>query len=158
MAESTLGFSAGQANPLGFDKLGSVFKGNSMTSKIPFFSISPPMLFGLFLLSNSILSYAPWSLEIKLWLGLFGLLLPAVLAILGAINSKQSGKPLDQREFLPVIPPWGWIIVAILAIAARLTQLTTLFVWPNFDESSYGFVAFQLPSVIPPPLFYHLSQ
>src|SRR5579872_473884 len=129
-----------------------------MIFKAPIVSISTPVCFGLFLLTNFALSYGPWGLETKLWLGLFGLLLPAVIALQGAKNSPRSEKFLDQREFLPAIPFWGWLLLASLALAARFTLLTTLFVWPNFDESSYGFDAFHLATDFSPRLFYGVSQ
>ena len=65
---------------------------------------------------------------------------------------------MDQSEFFTFIPLWLWILVAALALAARFSFLTGLFVWPNFDESAYGFEALQLADQGGPHFFYGVSQ
>lgn len=116
------------------------------------------LVFGLFLIANLLLSYAPLGLEARLCLGLFGLALPAAAAWRLGLFWESKAKPMEGKEFLPPIPPWGWGLVGLLAVAARFTQLTTLFVWPNFDESSYGFDAYQLADHVGPRFFYGVSQ
>ena len=121
-------------------------------------SYSPWACFFIFLAANTLLSYFPLSLETRLWIGLLGLFLPFLWAYLSPIPSARPNNFLDQREFLPSVPLGAWALVALLAVAARFTSLTSLFVWPNFDESSYGFDAYQLAGGVPPRFFYGVSQ
>ena len=118
----------------------------------------PWIYFFIFVVINALLSYGSISIEAKLWLGFFGLVLPFLGAGWGIISHPSKTMPSDQKEFLPPIPLWAWGLVGVLAVAARFTSLTTLFVWPNFDESSYGFDAFHLAAEGDPRLFYGVSQ
>ena len=114
------------------------------------------LLFLVLLLANSLLSYAPLSSGWRLGIFLVGLLLPLLWAwkerILGTTELKE------EIQRVPGIGPWAFLLLGILAVGARFGQLTTLFVWPNFDESSIGFDSFHLASGWPIRFFYGISQ
>ncbi len=119
---------------------------------------TPWLLFFVFLAANLGLSYLPFSLETKIWIGLGGLLVPAVLWLGTSRGEIQNEKTMKQLEFLPFIPAWIWILVAILAVSVRLAQLTTLSVWPHYDEGVYGYYALQLNEKWDWRLFYGDSR
>ncbi len=115
-------------------------------------------LFLVFLAANTVLSYFPFSLEAKLWIGLLGLLVPGVLWLGTGKAKSWEEKPKDQSEFLPPIPAWMWILIGILALVVRFSQLTTLSVWPHYDEGVYGYYALQLNEKWDWRLFYGDSR
>jgi tetratricopeptide (TPR) repeat protein len=100
----------------------------------------PWVYFFIFLAANILLSYFSISLELKLWIGLVGLVLPFGLA-LHQLPSKPNSKTLLQKDFLPPIPFWAWILLGAAAVFVRFYKLTTLSVWPHFDEGFWGYSA-----------------
>lgn len=101
--------------------------------------LSPWVLFFIFLAANLLLSYFPLSLEGKLWTGFLGLLLPFGWALTRPPQA-LSDDPL-RKEFLPSVPPWVWLLLGGAAAFVRFYRLTTLSVWPNYDDGLWGFFA-----------------
>lgn len=117
----------------------------------------PWIYFGIFLAANTLLSYFSFSLEAKLWIGLFGILLPFGFAFF-YLPSQSDSKDLLQKEFLPPVPFWVWIFLALGAVFLRFFQLTTLSVWPHYDEGVYGYYALNLDEHWTWRLFYGGSR
>jgi 4-amino-4-deoxy-L-arabinose transferase-like glycosyltransferase len=105
---------------------------------------SSKLCFFVFLIVNVILSYFSLPLETTLWVGFLGLALPLGLAFWEIQTDSFFSKPMSQSEFLPPIPIWAWIILCLLAVWIRFYKLTTLSVWPLYDEGMYGFYASHL--------------
>lgn len=136
----------------------------------------PWVLLVIFSTSNTLLSYFPLTIQVKLWIGTFGLLVPFLLACwerfkdkneISFDSSSQStassqsleaagypvSKPLND-EFLPAA--WlkgGWLFLA-LALFLRFWQLTTLSVWPLEDEGLFGYIAQRMMEGEPVHWFY----
>ncbi|HVZ80114.1 MAG TPA: glycosyltransferase family 39 protein [bacterium] len=112
-------------------------------------------LFLVLWMANGLLSYVPLSIGWKIGILLLGVLLPWLWAFRQRDLPVQA--PAGKKDgFQP-----GWIafaLLGLLAVAARFSGLTTLLVWPNFDESSYGFDAFRLASGEAPRFLYGVSQ
>ncbi len=106
-------------------------------------AFNPWIYFFIFLISNGLLSYFSLPLEMKFWVGLMGVILPLGLALASYRSESEPVKPLYSREFLPSIPPWVWAAVGLLAILVRFYKLTTLSVWPHFDEGYLNYFAFE---------------
>lgn len=104
-------------------------------------SLWPP--FFCFLVTNTLLSYFPLSWQAKLGMGLLGLLLPWVFAHPSG-RPGTDGKSFLSREFLPPIRPWAWGLLAAAVLFLRFYKLTTLSVWPLYDEGMYGYYAAEL--------------
>ncbi len=111
-----------------------------------------------FLTANTLLSYAPLSLESKLWVGLLGLILPAGIWLATREDGVPGEKPAFQLEFLKPPPLWFWILFAALVLAARFFQLTTFSRWPLFDEATSGIDALHLSEKWRFRMFYGDSQ
>src|SRR6185369_16886366 len=90
------------------------------------------IIFLIFVLTNSLLSYSSLGLQTKLWIGFLGLLLP-FLAALTAPPARDS-TPLHSREFLPPVPRWIWVLIGVTALGVRFYRLTTLSAWPTPDD------------------------
>ncbi len=121
--------------------------------KSRFFPVTSPwVFFGVFLCANTMLSYFPFSLEAKLWIGFFGILLPFLWALWRPLK-RQAG-PFFQKEFLPPLPAWVWALLGACVVFLRFYQLTTLSVWPHYDEGVYGYYALQLDKQWSWRLFY----
>lgn len=120
-----------------------------------FLSDRPWFFFCLFLITNTFLSYAPLSLEARLLGGSVGLFLPFLYAVK---NFNSYSHISDRNEFLPSIPFWFWLLIGIFAITARFAFLSSLFVWPNFDESSEAYYAIRLVQGDPLQFFYGNNQ
>jgi hypothetical protein len=105
--------------------------------------VTPGLYFFIFLPANILLSYFPFSPGVKVWIGLFGLLLPFGMALKTYVPS-SSKKPLYSEEFLPPIPFWFWALVGSAAVFVRFYKLTTLSAWPHYDEGIWGFFALKI--------------
>ena len=92
-----------------------------------------------FLCANSLLSYFEFPPAIRICIGLFGLLLPLGYALW--VEPPLEGNRIFQEEFLAPVPWWAWILLAAAAALERLYRLTTLSVWPNYDDGLWGFFA-----------------
>ncbi len=96
--------------------------------------------FIFFLVSNSLLSYYPLTFQTKIGIGLFGLALPFGLACF--LLSDKPTQFWEKFKFLP--SPWIGLGVFLLAIFLRFYRLTSLSVWPLYDEGMYGYYALEL--------------
>lgn len=133
-----------------------MFKSSSSAKLVlPF---NPWVYFSIFLISNFLLSYFSLPLQSKLWIGLLGLLLPAVLAFKTYSPAPPGRPPLNGIEFLPDIPLWLWVSMAALALFIRFFKLTELSHWPLYDEGFIGFFALDLAHKWDWRLFYGSSQ
>jgi hypothetical protein len=95
------------------------------------------------LISNILIAYFPFSIGLKVLIGLFGIFLPFVLAWV-THPAPVPQKPVYAIEFLPAIPLWGWFFLGGIALFPRLYRLTTLLAWPHFDEGQYGYYALMI--------------
>lgn len=107
-------------------------------------SYHPWIYFFIFLAANFLLSYFHLSLETRLWVGLFGLAVPFLAAWLSFAPPSSREKPLYTQEFLPPRPAWAWGLLAAAVLFLRFYKLTTLSVWPLYDEGMYGYYAAEL--------------
>jgi len=112
--------------------------------------------FSIFLFSNTCLSYFPMSWPEKLAIGLFGLVIPFSLA--WATHNSKPGRSLEYQEFLTPAPMTVWILILILAVFFRFYKLTTLSVWPCYDEGFLNYYAFELSQKWDWRMFYGSSQ
>ncbi len=119
------------------------------------FTIPPAGVFFIFLSANLFLSYAPAGLELKLWAGLFGLVLPFFLVLQTA---GPAVGPLGPRETFSLPPAWVWWAFACLAVVARFHRLTSLTAWPHYDEGMTGYFSMRLSQAWDGRLFYESSQ
>jgi hypothetical protein len=103
--------------------------------------VPPRAYFLIFLLSNILLSYFALSLPMKLWVLLLGLMLPFFLGL--SFRHSSTGPPINLStwEFLPPVRAWVWILLAAAACFVRFYKLTSLSVWPHYDEALWGFLA-----------------
>ena len=99
-------------------------------------------IFLLFLISNFLLSYTPLSIQLKITVGLTGILIPIIL--LGrSIKTNTTESSLTNNEFIMRIPLGVWLLLGGLAVFFRFYQLTTYSVWPHYDEGWIGYYAIQ---------------
>jgi hypothetical protein len=98
---------------------------------------NPWILLVPFLLVNSILTYCPFSVSLKILIFLGGLFLPLALAC--AVSAKPS--PRQKASFFAEpfktfsIPAWGWVLLAIAALLSRFGRLGSSVWWPVPDIS-----------------------
>jgi 4-amino-4-deoxy-L-arabinose transferase-like glycosyltransferase len=104
---------------------------------------TPWFYFFVFLFSNLLLSYCHLSIEASLWVGLTGLALPLLIAW-RVLPPPDGKKPPHLQEFLPPVAGWIWALTIGIALFSRFYQLTSLSVWPLYDEGMYGSYAAQL--------------
>jgi 4-amino-4-deoxy-L-arabinose transferase-like glycosyltransferase len=116
----------------------------------------PWIYFGIFLASNFLLSYFAFPLEARLWIGLLGLLLPFGFLL----RQKPQAESLTalNKEFLPPLPLWAWTLLGAAAVFIRFYKLTSLSVWPLYDEGMYGYYASGLTRQWNWQMFYGSSQ
>ena len=113
----------------------------------------PWFYFGIFLVSNTFLSYVPLSFSMKLWIGLLGLFLPCVFALWTILEKRVKKRELPSpSEKTPVIdafsdtgaPIWLWFLFFLLLIFTRFYKLTSLPFWFNGDEGTFCVIAMEL--------------
>lgn len=115
-------------------------------------SFHPWVYFIIFLASNSLLSYFPLSLTDEIWVALFGLTIPFLVA-LGTVSNKRSKTKngffvskkllsLSDNETDP--PVWLWSLFIFLLLLTRFYRLTTLPFWPLHDEAAFSTIAMGL--------------
>ena len=109
--------------------------GFKLKAKIPF---SPPIYFLIFLISNILLSYFDLSLLVKLQIGLFGLILPMIFALICRLSDPTETSLFWKRDFLPSPPTWLWVFVILLGIFLRFYRLVSLSAWPMLDEGTFA--------------------
>ena len=133
---------------------------------LPFPSRRPWVNFSVFLLANSLLSWAPVPWTWRLCLGGLGF----VLFFLWALkNPAESGSPPPWgRECLGPVPVPILGLLLFCALVARTVHLTSIPVWPLTDEGANGFFALQLDHQwhwnlffdydhLPPLFFWYLA-
>ncbi len=86
--------------------------------------------------SNAILSYGHPSLIYKMWIVLFGFLLPGAL-----VFSLEEKVATHKQEPFPRIPSWMWMTLLLLGAILRFYHLFTLSPWPFSDEGLFGYFA-----------------
>lgn len=96
--------------------------------------------FPIFLSSNLLLSYGPFSIAVQLEIGFFGLILPFLWSALQKTSQLKPRVPAPD-EFLPLIPFWLWALLGSSAIFIRFYKITTLSVWPGYDDGLWGWIA-----------------
>ena len=94
--------------------------------------------FFLFLFSNSLLSFFNFPPGLRLGVGLLGLALPLGLAFWKA---PQSFPDPTLEEFLPQVPAWVLFLLGAAAVGERFYHLTSLSVWPFYDDGLWGWMA-----------------
>src|SRR6185369_1313772 len=100
-------------------------------------SYDPWVYFFIFAVANALLAYAPLSFLVKILLGLLFVVLPLVVAASSPSPAPEKPFPVSQPSFLPATPLW--LSLAALAIFLRLFQLTSLGVWPMWDDAHVAF-------------------
>jgi hypothetical protein len=116
-------------------------------------SFNPWIVFFLFTTVNALLSYIPLTLTAKLEIVFFGVMIPLLLA-LRYIHTNPYPRISTQTEFLPHFSLWIFVFLGIATVFVRFYMLTTLSVWPNFDEGLWGFLAIDFYHHLDWSLFY----
>jgi tetratricopeptide (TPR) repeat protein len=114
--------------------------------------------FFLFLAANILLAQGPFSLTIKLWVGLLGLAGPFLWALYERLPAPKTSRPFYLQEFLPPASPWLWGLILAGGIFLRFYKLTSLSTWPNPDESLFAFIAFHISRYGDNAFFYTYAQ
>lgn len=104
----------------------------------------PWIYYGLFLLTNLLLSYSPISWSWKCFIGLLGLVIPLYLALRNAPNPQKKENPGYLEKGTLSIPFWLLLSGIILMVFLRFYKLTSLFCFPTGDEGWYGTTAIEL--------------
>lgn len=106
----------------------------------------PKIFFILLLISITLLSYFKLSLQIDLWLFLFGVLLPIAIGTWLAIRKPvPSGTaPPWKDESLPALPSWAWTILVLALGFSRFYKWDQIPFWPLMDESQFAFFSTEL--------------
>lgn len=103
----------------------------------------PWIYFGLFLISNGLVSYFTLSINLKLWIVLFGVLLPFFLTLWSLLVHARSANPISVSEqnessfFSSLIPApshWLWLLFILLLVITRFYEMTAIPFWPISDE------------------------
>ena len=102
------------------------------------------------------LSYGPWGLTPKIWVGLVGLVLPFSLSFswLGSYSLKTKF-PFGKSPFQ--IPSWAWLAVMAISLLARLIPLLNSY-WPTPDDGVGTFIPIQLSKEWTRQFFFTTSQ
>jgi hypothetical protein len=119
----------------------------TMTSKADWdFSKLPKtgVYFLIFILADTLLSYAPWGLTAKLWVFLFGVLLPFFLAAASTAEAKKKEPAVPAAELFSLSSPLPWILVLGLGLAARLAPLVMPGNWPTWDDARFAYYPMEL--------------
>ena len=119
---------------------------------------SPWHFFLLFTVISAVLSYAPLSLTLKSFLGLFGIVAPFILALTALSKSRSPKPPLDQQETFPPVGTVIFLLCILGAASLRFSALTTWPLWPNTDEGLLGRFAQDLSRHWNGRFFYTFGQ
>ena len=115
-------------------------------------ALPPWAFFFIFLFSSLLLSYFHFSPGVKMSLGILGVLCPFLWAM--KKSPPLSSPDGDAREFLPPPRAWVWVLLAGITLFTRFYHLTSLSVWPGYDEGMLGFAALELSKKWDWLLFY----
>ncbi len=126
--------------------------------KTPISLFSPWLYFFIFLISNTLLAYAPISLEAKLGIGIVGIFIPLLFLCVLPFPKSSTNKSLYRLEVFNFIPKGFWIFLLALALFLRFYHLTTLSAWPITDEGWVGFFGIHLMKHWDGSLLYGISR
>ncbi|HTC22048.1 MAG TPA: glycosyltransferase family 39 protein [bacterium] len=98
----------------------------------------------VFLAANSLLSYFHFPLQVKIILGLLGVVLPLYVALRNTPLSSRNEKPPYLQELNLPLPLWLWVPGLFLVFFLRFYRFESLFDWPNLDEGWIGTIALEL--------------
>ncbi len=107
-------------------------------------SYRPWIYFILWASVSFLLSYSSLSLGIKLALGLFGIILPLLIALVAVHALDKPEHPLWEIETLNRPASWVFVLILLGALVLRFSGLTAWPVWPNTDEGLIGRFAMDL--------------
>jgi hypothetical protein len=119
---------------------------------------NPWIYFLVTALCLSALSYGTFHGEWALGIGVLGLLFPTFWAFQTASAYSPSESKWFQKEWLPPKSLWFLASIAVLAVLARLYQLTSLASWPTFDEGLFSFISIGLLKKWDGKFFYSFAQ
>jgi hypothetical protein len=110
--------------------------------KTPKLSFNPWPYFISFLFANSALAYTSWPLITKLFIGVFFIVLPALIAwlILREHKASSDPEPVDLPD-PPIILYW---IFGALLLWTQFYHLESNPFWPTMDDARVDYYAFQL--------------
>lgn len=118
----------------------------------------PWIIFFLFTFSNILLAYFQFSLEINLFIGLFGLFIPMIFRLSTQKKASDWETPPYELDFFKTPSWWVWGIVFLVAFFLRFFQLGTLFHFRLPDEVINALYAVQLNKQWSWNLFFHWSK
>jgi tetratricopeptide (TPR) repeat protein len=96
-------------------------------------SFNPWFFFFIFLISNTFLSFYPFTLQTQLFIVFFGLILPFSAGFKMVLDFKiHAQNDFGEDSFNP--PVWLWVLVIFGVIFTRFYHLTTLPAWFYIDE------------------------
>ncbi|HUO57035.1 MAG TPA: hypothetical protein VMV05_02560 [bacterium] len=115
----------------------------------------PLLYFLVWTFALGLLSYGSLLLQTQLWLGLFGIGLPALLYL-----KSFSGVPLERSRVPGSIglSPWLGGIAFLFAVLLRFYRLTDLSLWPNQDDGNYAFDGVELARKWDTVFFYSAGE
>lgn len=110
------------------------------------FSHSPKagVYFLLFAFSNAALSWASWGLTVKLWIFLFGILLPFFLAAASTAKAGEKKAALPLADSFRLSSPLPWVLVLGAGLALRLWPLFLPGNWPTWDDARFAYYPIEL--------------
>src|SRR5581483_5784445 len=123
--------------------------------------IEPKKLWILFLLfasSNALLAYAPFSIAWQWAIGFIGLMIPGVMGWLSFGRKGRKGFDLAPAQESLGFSPWLVVLLTLSALLLRVTQLTSLSMWPLTDEAKSGYYSMELARHGLAHLLYDFSQ
>jgi hypothetical protein len=123
-----------------------------------FYRFRPWLFFLVFFISNSLLSYFVLPTGMSLIIGMGGILVPFLFAFWIYQPPISGSSNLFSKEFLPSVPFWFWIALFLLVIFSRFYKLTTLSLWPHYDESLCNYFAYEFSQKWDGRLFYGYNQ
>ena len=110
-----------------------------LQDKSPAFQFGRWWLFFWLTIANTYLAYGDGSLEARLWVGLIGLVMPISLLILQNKSITRSGNPFPRKELFSQPPPFVFLVLFAAAVLVRFYKITSLSVWPLWDDSYFSF-------------------
>src|ERR1700679_2264573 len=96
-------------------------------------SFNPWLFFFFFLISNSLLSFYPFPLQIQLFIVFFGLILPFTVGFKIVSDFKILEPDHPNEDFFTSAKPL-WILMILFLLIARFYRLTTIPAWLSIDE------------------------
>jgi 4-amino-4-deoxy-L-arabinose transferase-like glycosyltransferase len=123
------------------------------------FKYYPLCYFFIFAASNGIMAYLDVPFQIKLWVGLLGILTPLIIAFKVAVKVPENEIPIFQKELLEgPLKWWMFVLVLGLSVFTRLYHLTTLSGWPLPDEGMESYYSINFLHNWNEPFFHSYAQ